>query len=212
MCGVNSAILSAFNARFPIMTSVEHASDEALLLDIARNKTAAAWNHLIERHYRQVYNRLAYFCNGDTDTAADLTQKVWEKVLNGAEHFSEKASFKAYLHTMVRNAYIDWLRVERSRHYIPFADEYDEESDGVVLPSEDLTPEHALLVSRNIDLVRQAVCRLKPLYREAIVLRYFEDHSLEEIAVITGEHYEAIKTRVRYGLKALRKELEVLGG
>ncbi|MBR4074889.1 MAG: RNA polymerase subunit sigma-70, partial [Firmicutes bacterium] len=49
---------------------------------------------------------------------------------------------------------------------------------------------------------------LEPKYRTVIVLRFFEDLSLQEIAEVTGENLNTVKTRLYRGLKLLRMEME----
>jgi len=163
---------------------------------------------LIERHYRVVYRKLRYWCDGNEDEACELTQRVFEKILKNAQEFRNQAKFSTYLHTVARNQFIDYCRVEKSRQYVGLDDDdSNEETDGsqkAILMDQSASPEKLLSIVKDNQRVREAVYKLKPIYKEVIMLRYFEDYSAEEIAVMTSQKFETVRTRIRYGLDQLR--------
>jgi RNA polymerase sigma-70 factor (ECF subfamily) len=76
------------------------------------------------------------------------------------------------------------------------------------VPSEDISPEAEVLLKQNIGQVRKALLDLPATQREVIVLRFFSDMTLEEIAVLAGVGFETVKSRMRYGFAHLRRALE----
>lgn len=182
-------------------------SDGDLLSRMAEGDIRGAGQRLVERHYRAVYRKLVYWCDGNEDDACELTQRVFEKILRNVQEYRGQAKFSTYLHSVARNQFIDFCRVERSRQYVGLQDEGEDSDDagnGVVLLDESPSPDSLLSIVQDSNRVRAAVQRLKPIYREVILLRYFEDRSAEEISEMTGQKFETIRTRIRYGLDQLR--------
>lgn len=192
------------------MQTLDSLADEALMQLIALGEIAQPGHELVRRHQPALFNRLAYLAQGDRHVAADLAQKVWEKVLGGAAGFAGQASFKTWLYTIARHAFIDWLRVERSRGQLPLEQDWDEDAPavGVELVDERPQPDAQLLASQDAARVRAALCQLTPIYREAMVLRYMEGLSVEEVASLTGQKLETTRTRLRYAKTKLRSLLE----
>jgi RNA polymerase sigma-70 factor (ECF subfamily) len=75
-------------------------------------------------------------------------------------------------------------------------------------PTEDLAPEAELILRQNLDRVHQALLALPANQREVVVLRFFSEMTLEEIAHTVGEGFETVKSRLRYAFTRLRRELE----
>ncbi|PHV13159.1 RNA polymerase subunit sigma-70 [Chitinimonas sp. BJB300] len=192
------------------MDTLESLNDEALMALIALGEVAEPGRELVLRHQRALFNRLAYLTQGDRDTAADLTQRVWEKVLTNAGSFVGRAAFKTYLHTIARNTFIDWLRVERSRQQISLNQNWDDETapESMELADEGPLPDALLRANQDAEQVRAALYQLSPIYREALILRYMEDMSVEEVAELTGQKLETTRTRLRYAKAQLRTLLE----
>ncbi|MGQ5523253.1 RNA polymerase sigma factor [Chitinimonas sp. PSY-7] len=192
------------------MQTLGTLDDEALMALIALGEIAEPGRELVLRHQRALFNRLAYLTQGDRDTAADLAQKVWEKVLTNAGSYVGKAAFKTYLHTIARNTFIDWLRVERSRQQISLNQDWDDETTTapIELADEGPQPDALVLASQDTSRVREALYQLSPIYREALILRYMEDMSVEEVAELTGQKLETTRTRLRYAKTQLRTLLE----
>ena len=61
------------------------------------------------------------------------------------------------------------------------------------------------------DALRRALAQLPADQRLAVALRYFGDRSLEEIAELTGERLGTVKSRLHYGLQALRAAYDAAG-
>ena len=76
------------------------------------------------------------------------------------------------------------------------------------VPSEDLTPEAEQVLRQNLNQVHKALLALPAAQREVVVLRFFSDMSLEEVAHTLGEGFETVKSRLRYAFARLRRELE----
>ncbi|MEZ0106444.1 RNA polymerase sigma-70 factor (sigma-E family) [Catenulispora sp. EB89] len=134
--------------------------------------------------------RTAYLMCGDWHLAEDLVQAVFVKVHLHWRRIRRQDSFDAYLRTTLFRVYIDtrrskWRR-ETPAEYLP-----DVEARGTG-PSDDR------------DILVAALRRIPPRQRAVLVLRYWEDLSIEETAGLLGCAAGTVKSQAAKGLAALR--------
>jgi len=162
-------------------------------------------DRLIEQYQHRLFRYLISL-TGDRPLAEDLFQETWVRVLERGHRYDGRARFVAWLITVARNLAIDALRARRSISLDVLTGAEDE----APLQPESPGPDpYQLLASRQQE-ERLAVflsC-LPSHYREALVLRYHEELSIEEIATITRAPASTVKTRIARGLRALGPRLE----
>jgi RNA polymerase sigma-70 factor (ECF subfamily) len=161
---------------------------------------------LIEQHQHRLLRYLVSL-TGDRALAADLFQETWLRVLERGHRYDGRCRFVAWLLTVARNLAIDALRAKRSTSLDGLTS--GAEDDPPRQP-EDRGPDPYDVLASQEQQERLAVflsC-LPPHYREALVLRFHEDLSLEEIAVITKAPVSTVKTRIARGLKAFGARLK----
>lgn len=147
-----------------------------------------------------------------TDTFFSLYCKRAYKERNGV-------TFKTYLYTVARNKALNHLKKQARRREISLdglaelnnGDMPDEET-GNYLYGETLEPDRALERKERDLALRLALQKLKPEYREVLVLRYFEDMSPETIAKITKRNSKQVYNLLARGKTALKEELLSKGG
>ena len=126
--------------------------------------------------------------------AEDLCQDVFEKVHLKLDSFDpQKASISTWIYSITRNSVIDFYR--RSR---PVA-EMDESL------AEDSLVEDGLLNDETLEELAEALAKLPLQLREIVVLRYYDEMPLTEVAKKLGLSYGAIKLRHAKALKLLRE-------
>lgn len=176
--------------------------DEDLMLLVANGLVEKPATELFRRHNRALFNFIAWQCQGNTAQAEDIAQRTWEKLMTRCADYRPQAAFRTFLFQIARNLWLDLRRsAAESRHA-----ELDETRPET--PSEDLAPEAELALRQNLDQVRQALLALPANQREVVVLRFFSEMSLEDIAHTVGEGFETVKSRLRYAFARLRRELE----
>lgn len=178
-----------------------NATDTELLQRYIGNSAAGAMDELIHRHGDALYHFLLTL--SDAVLAEDISQQSWLKLIEKPERYQHQAAqFRTWLFTIGRHAVIDELRRQQRWQWQDLAD--TDESD---LPhwQEELafTDQPGLSESFN-----QSLEALPFHQREAITLQ-LEDFSLLDIASITGEKQETIKSRLRFAKARLKKALEV---
>jgi len=161
---------------------------------------------LIERyHYRLL--RYLHCLTGSRETAEDLFQETWIRVLERGRQYDGKSKFEAWLFTIARHLVIDLQRRRQPR----FLDLLDAGSDGQPEPRLEDQPSALELVARRetSERVGTAMTDLPATYREVLVLRFQEEMAIEEIAEVVAAPLSTVKSRLYRGLEALR---EMLGG
>ena len=164
--------------------------DDELVEQIKSGDEQAA-EELIKRYYTSILRYCRWHCSS-VEKAEDLTQETFYKLFKNISGYKGRKKFKAYLYTIANRLCID------ESQKIPFypleneemiADEYNE-----ILRLEDQTEITYLLNTLSLE------------QREAVILRFGEQLSFGEIAKIMGCNMRTAQSRVRNGLKTMRKE------
>ncbi len=146
---------------------------------------------LISLYADDLYHYL--ISQSDAELAKDISQKTWLKVIDKREYYQDKGNFKAWLFTLARNALLDEFRkTNRFEQFINTDEIIDTQFSN---DSDDLEKRFA-----------NALLLLPFEQREAFVLQQ-EDFSIQQIADITAQKPETIKTRLRYAKKQLKQHL-----
>lgn len=167
--------------------------------------------HWLEQLIMQCGDDLYHFLlrQADAELAADISQQCWLKVLENRHSYRAESRFKTWLFTLARNALVDELRKQQRWQLTEWQDGHATALTGNGEPdyrhhSDALCVQLAALEQKQRLAVALAV--LPPLQREAILLQ-LEEFSLEDIASITRERPETIKSRLRYARERLTQLL-----
>ncbi|WP_088042854.1 RNA polymerase sigma factor [Bacillus sp. EAC] len=136
------------------------------------------------------FYRLAYSYLKNSNDAVDILQDSIQKALSSKDKLKNEQSLKSWFYRIVVNTSLDFLRKQKKITVV------DEETIELFSPGHD---DHYT----NIDLER-SLESLPTKYRTVIVLRYFEDLKIEEVADILQESPNTIKTRIYKALELLR--------
>lgn len=155
---------------------------------------AAAFDSLYSRYSERVWRYVFRASGFDNNTAADVCQEIWMKVVHSAPRFRASGRFDRWLFAIAHNAIIDRYR----------------KPDSVEKDVED-TPDLTNFVQRFAvtDELEQALNQLGAEQRSALLLHHVEGYTLDEIATLRHTGRETVKSRVRYGMTTLRR---LLGG
>ncbi len=162
------------------------------------------WRLAVEYHFRLL--RYLSYWSSLQEQAEDLVQETWVRVLERAGQYDGRSRFEPWLFSIARNLAIDELRKgQRMGANISAAD-----SDAVPELAAPEAQSPFLTAAKSEDAVRLAgaLDSLEPIYREALLLRFQEDLSLEEIAQVAGAPVSTISSRIYRGLATLRSRLE----
>jgi RNA polymerase sigma-70 factor (ECF subfamily) len=160
---------------------------------------------LVERCQHRLVRYLLYL-TGRREYAEDLAQETWIRVLQRGSQYNERQRFDPWLFAIARNLAIDYLR--KKGKGVQTASLPNDRDAMLLVPSSGPSPFEA--AARSEDAIRLAgqLQILSPLYREALLLRFQEDLSLQEIAQVLGAPVTTVTSRIYRGLAALRSAFE----
>jgi len=193
-----------------VAEEVEHLEDLAL---IARFNTgeADALGELVKRHGRAVYSFIYRFLG--TDSAIDdVYQEVWIRVIRSVARFKGGSRFTTWLFQITRNICIDTLR-KRKRRGKMLSLEDSRGTDGEGSLRDLLTasgPSVGEMVSSQEfqESLTEAIQKLPEDQREVFLLRRNTALTFDEISELSGVPRNTVKSRMRYALQNIRRNLE----
>lgn len=188
--------------------SYPDCEDQALLASL-RAGADEAYETLISRFQQPVYN-LVYRLMSDPADAADITQEVFLKIFRKICFFKGQSSLKTWVYRIAVNEAYNHRRWF-SRHHrleVGFSREDDTRIYEGALADHGRSPFDLTLDGETRALVEQALAKVNPNFRAAVVLRDIEDLSYEEIAVVLDISLGTVKSRILRGREALRRILE----
>ena len=185
-----------------------HAEEDALVSALGRG-AEEAYEILIERFQQPVYSLVCRLLNDPSD-APDIVQEVFLKVFRSVGSFRGNSSLKTWIYRIaVNEAYNHrrWFsRHQRQEVALGSDDGAPHHADTMVHPGRSPFEEAADHEMRA--LVEQALEKLNPKFRAAVVLRDIEDLSYEDIATVLSISLGTVKSRIMRGRDALRVVLE----
>jgi len=142
------------------------------------------------------------------DDAEDAVQDTFLKIWRALPSFEGRSSFPTWVHRIVTNTSLDWLRKTAARpETVERVDRQEDLPVAAIEPTSVETPESALR-SREIErMVRLAVAGLPPAQRQTVVLREFEDCSYQEIAELTECPIGTVMSRLHHARNKLADDL-----
>ena len=200
---VNSGALSITAAQIAL-TQEENAAIARGL----KRQDAELLDRLIEQYQHRLL-RYLLFLTGRREVAEDLFQETWMRVLVRGAQYNGKARFDTWLFTIARNLVIDLSR-KRTMASLDEMSESDEDDRPFEVATAGPSPLEQFTSSEDSAEVGEVLLTLDASYREVLVLRFYEELSLEEIAGVTRSPLSTVKSRLYRGLASLKPELEKL--
>jgi RNA polymerase sigma-70 factor (sigma-E family) len=158
-----------------------------------RDHKDAGFTDFVADHGGQLL-RTACLVTGDAHLGEDLLQTALAKAYGSWSKVTKADHPVAYVRRLMINTHLSWVR--RLTNTERVLETFPDSGSG------DLQAAHA-----ESDLMRQALLRLSPRVRTAVVLRYFEDLSEAETAQLMGCSRSTVNNHVSRGLAALRDVL-----
>jgi RNA polymerase sigma-70 factor (ECF subfamily) len=162
-------------------------------------------DQLIETYQHRLM-RYLMFLTGKRETAEDLFQEVWIRVLRSGSQYNGKARFETWIFTIARNLVIDLSRKRTMASLDEMRDVGEDERPFEVV-QDGPSPLDQFQTRENAAELAEAMLTLEPSYREVLSLRFHEELSLEEISQVTRAPLSTVKSRLYRGLAALKPQL-----
>lgn len=182
----------------------------------AREGRETAFRELIGRYQRPVFS-LIYRLVRDREKSEDLAQETFIKVLNALHRYDPSYKFSSWIFKIAHNTALDHLRkkapetlsIDGSPHATTAA---EIEASTVTVAGNEESPEEYATNRELGGILEEAVAKLRPEYRTAIVLCHVEGYAYEEIAEIMNVPLGTVKTyihRARRELQGYLKHLRI---
>lgn len=190
---------------------VEEAQVVAQLVRRCASGDALAWEEIVQRFHRRIYNICFRFA-GSSEDAQDLTQEVFIKVYRTVSSFdAEKASFNTWVTTVTRNLLVDHFRKTKNDRATDSMDAATGEDGPALserLASGDPGQQARVESHERREMVHKALQRISPDLREAVILRDLQDMDYREIAQVLKVPEGTVKSRINRGRAELARVLQ----
>ncbi len=191
------------------MVDFDNLNDSELVV-LAKTGNRTAFGKLVERYIAGVYN-FCYRLTGKTVDAKDLTQDVFINAMQSICRFRQEAGLSTWFNRIAVNL---WINKTKRRDKVKFFsfERQAENEEGYVLKNQFVDPQpdpETGVQNKELELVIQnAINSLIPEQRVAVVLKYIEGKSLDEIARLCKCSVGTVGSRLARGLKELREQLK----
>ncbi len=190
----------------------EELSDYELLCLYTKDSDNSAFETLVHRHRRQVYNFILKMTR-NPQASEDIFQDTFVRVIKNAHTYRPKAKFTTWCLQIARNLTLDYFKKENIRRHpsIDASRPSDDFSLKNILENDDPTSSEALLKEEMFEYLHDGIQELPDNQREALTLRIFEDLPYAEISEILGSPEGTVKYWVHEGVAAIGRFLERKG-
>ncbi len=157
-----------------------------------------AWEKLVHKYYHQIFSFCVRRCLGDRIVAADLTQDIFLKIVENINHYKFHGKFFNYLFTVTVNLCNNYYTKKKFTQ-----SELDE--NVISVGSETIVTK--IVTQENNTQIQEALNMLPAIQREALILKFYHDLKVKDIARITGTSVPTAQSRIHQGLNKLSNVL-----
>lgn len=144
----------------------------------------SAYAELMERYRESIYYMLLKMVH-NPDDAEDLTIEAFGKAFNRLKQYHPNYAFSTWMFKIASNNCIDFIRKERKKRTMSIdTGMTNDEGERMTydIEASDRDPEAEMIRNQKMKAMREVVDKLKPRYRQLVILRYFKEYSYDEIA------------------------------
>src|SRR5262245_11744112 len=186
------------------------AGEDERLAKALREGSEEAYELLVARFQQPVHN-LVFRLMADPADAYDVVQEVFLKIFRNIGTFRSQSSLKTWIYRIAVNEvhnYRRWFFRHRRQEVVLEDESEGGKSFGDTVPDRGRSPFDYALDGEKRVMIEDALARINPMFRAAVVLRDVEDLSYEEIADILDVSLGTVKSRITRGREAMRRQLE----
>jgi len=154
-------------------------------------------NQIVDEHSNYLV-RIAYLYVKNWSTAEDIVQEVFVTYFQKSDQFRNEASLKTYLTKMAANRAKDYLRSWKHKKDVLF--------DTIFVSTKGA--EEVMLEQERLATLEKNLFQLPLKYREPLILFYYDEQSIAEIANYLQLNENTVKTRLRRAKQQLKEFFE----
>jgi RNA polymerase sigma-70 factor (ECF subfamily) len=168
-----------------------------------------AFAELVRRYQKSLYNFSVRYLSS-RESAREVTQDAFLRIVKRSADFKHESRFSTWIFAITRNLCIDELRKRKHRNHPSLDDSRDASSalaESAAASRASLDGEQSATTNELREGIVAAIDRLPEEQREVFLLRQLGGVPFSEIALITGTAENTVKSRMRYALERLQREL-----
>ncbi|PLS16390.1 RNA polymerase sigma factor SigX [Bacillus sp. M6-12] len=164
----------------------------------------SVFHELYEKFHHDLFQFLFYMVK-NRETAEDLVQEVYIRVLKSQARFEGKSSERTWLYSIARNAAIDYFRKQKSWKQ-RLLENFDWDRHQVI--DDKPLPEEIAMQNDQAQWIYRSLDQCTVDQRSVIILRFIQSLSISETAQVLGWSESKVKTTQHRALKAVKKVME----
>jgi len=172
-------------------------------IEACRRGDPEAFRALFDTYRDRVYSIALCFFDGNESAAKDVSQEVFLKLMTAISQFESRSQFSTWLYRLVSNACLD--RKRALRRFLSFG-----ESKGLNVPDKRGSIEDKYIRGEIAAAVRKVIAGMTPKLRMAVLLKYFDDLSYDEMAMALGCSKGTVASRLNRAHQILARKLSHL--
>ena len=193
------------------MVGVAQGMNDEALFEQVLSGNQQVLDELVTRYYGPLRGYFYRLVDGNLQDSEDLVQETFLRILRYKGKMPY--SFRLWVYTLARNLAYDRFRSASYKHEqvgdkTDLIEERDEYPTIHGVDTYNRLPEAKVIERVSAEAVREELHRLPALQREVIIMRFYGEMKLEEIATITGCPLGTVKSRLFKGLQQYKKILE----
>jgi len=205
-------VYSYLNGRFSILKLMQDKilkysieTDEALMFHLG-NGQELAFDELYKRYSRRLLGYFIRMLNFDKSMAEDALQDLFLKIAEAPEKFDHSRSFKTWIFSVASNTCKNYYRHKKI---------VSESKDEIVYTFETKSDDVFLSAANKLDgaefkkMLYGLLNELPAEKKEAFILKYQEEKTIAEIALIQECPEGSVKSRLHYTVKLLEEKLKI---
>ena len=194
---------------------VEEADEKKTLVERVRNNDTEAWEELYKKTYPKAYT-VAIQTLKNKEDALDVLQDAYISVFKKIDTLRDESKLEAWVNRIVANRCIDHIRKYRGNNAAtPFVEMTPDDSDVEfedILENEnkEFMPEESVDYSATKKIMQGILNQLSEEQRLCVLMYYYEELSISEIADALDCSTGTVKSRLNYARKYIKNEVEEL--
>jgi len=180
-------------------------TDEELISEFQTTNNVEAYELLVKRYKDPLMNFVFRFV-GDKDVSSDIVQDTMIRFYLNKDSYKSFAKFSTWIYTIASNLAKNELKRRKRKNLFSLSSGEDEQQ--IDIKDRAATPDVMADSGIKNQIIQNALTKVKPVYREVVILRDIQDLSYEEIAEITGLSIGTVKSRINRGRTQLQKLLK----
>ena len=184
-----------------------HRKRDSLLVQNAVAGDQKAYSELMYLYWNSIEKTLSLKLVSKEDVE-DLTIATFSKAFDKLDSYDDSFAFSTWIQTIASNTLIDFFRKKEQKTISIDKQKEDEDSNNIDVIDNSLDPENHLIRKQKNKHITGMVHRLKPHYRELIILRYLDEMSYAEISKKLNMPLGSVKAKLFRARDLLLKTLK----